>query len=166
MFGFFKGGFITATFSELGTHLVDRETFIMFNIGWPSTGSSSFSSLVGIGSSMQLEGLEAMIIITPAMLFQQCWMSSHICWAYVGCFYFHSEVQLIPYHLNWVEVGWLWRPGHLMQHSITPLLNQIALTQPGGVVDHYPVEKQMIVPLSAKQIGWWIATKWCGSHAG
>jgi hypothetical protein len=34
----------------------------MFNIGGPSTGSSSFSSLVGIGSSMQLEGLEAMII--------------------------------------------------------------------------------------------------------
>ena len=41
---------------------MDRETFIMFNIGGPSTGSSSFSSLVGIGSSMQLEGLEAMII--------------------------------------------------------------------------------------------------------
>jgi hypothetical protein len=34
----------------------------MFNIGGPSTRSSSFSSLVGIGSSMQLEGLEAMII--------------------------------------------------------------------------------------------------------
>ena len=33
----------------------------MFNIGGPSTGSSSFSSLVGIGS-LQLEGLEAMII--------------------------------------------------------------------------------------------------------
>jgi hypothetical protein len=31
----------------------------MFNIGGPSTGSSSFSSLVGIGSSMQLEYLEA-----------------------------------------------------------------------------------------------------------
>ena len=25
------------------------------------------------------------------------------------------------------------RPGHLMQHSITLLLGQIALTQPGGV---------------------------------
>ena len=34
----------------------------MFNIGEPSTGSSSFSSLAGIGSSMQLEGLEAMTI--------------------------------------------------------------------------------------------------------
>ena len=34
----------------------------MFNIGGPSTGSSSLSSLVGIGSSMQLDGLEAMTI--------------------------------------------------------------------------------------------------------
>ena len=34
----------------------------MFNIGGPSTGSSSFSSLVGIGSGMQLEGLEAKTI--------------------------------------------------------------------------------------------------------
>ena len=43
-FGFFKRGFITATFIEYGTHPVDREPFIMFNIGGPSTGSSSFSS--------------------------------------------------------------------------------------------------------------------------
>ena len=34
----------------------------MFNIEGPSTGSSSFSSLVGIGSSMQLEGLESITI--------------------------------------------------------------------------------------------------------
>ena len=34
----------------------------MFNIGGPSTGCSSFSSLVGIGSSVQLEGLKAMMI--------------------------------------------------------------------------------------------------------
>ena len=32
------------------------------------------------------------------------------CWLLV----LHSAVQLIPNHLNWVEVGWLWRPGHLM----------------------------------------------------
>ena len=43
----------------------------------------------------------------------------------------HSVVQLISNHLNWVEVGILWRPGYLMQHSIT-LLDKIALTQPGG----------------------------------
>ena len=29
-------------------------------------------------------------------------------------------------HLNWVEVRWLWRPGQLMQHSITLLIGQIA----------------------------------------
>ena len=40
-----------------------------------------------------------------------------------------------------------------MQHSITLCLDQIALTQPGGVLGHCPVEKQMIVPLSANQIG-------------
>ena len=43
-FGFFKRDFITATFSEFGTHPEDRETFIMLNKGGPSTGSRSFSS--------------------------------------------------------------------------------------------------------------------------
>ena len=73
--------------------------------------------------------------------------------------FLHSEVQLIPTHLNWVETGGLWRPGHLMQHSITLLLGQIALTQHGGVLGHCPVEKQMIVPLSANQMGWRIAAE-------
>ena len=41
-----------------------------------------------------------------------------------------------------------------MQHFITVLLGQIALTQPGGVFGHCPVEKQMIVPQSAIQMGW------------
>ena len=41
-----------------------------------------------------------------------------------------------------------------MQHSITLLLGQIALTQPEGVLGHCPVEKQIIVLLSAKQMGW------------
>ena len=41
-----------------------------------------------------------------------------------------------------------------MQLSITLLLGQIALTQPGGVLGQCPVEKQMIVPLSANQMGW------------
>ena len=31
-----------------------------------------------------------------------------------------------------------------MQHSITLHLGQIALTQPGGVLSHCPVEKRMI----------------------
>ena len=55
--------------------------------------------------------------------------------------FLHFEVQLIPNHLNSVEVGGLWWPGDLMQHSIT-LLGQIALTQPGGVLCHCLVEKR------------------------
>ena len=39
---------------------------------------------------------------------------------------------------------------HLMQDSITLLLGQIALTQPGGVLGHCPVEKETIVQLSEK----------------
>ena len=42
-----------------------------------------------------------------------------------------------------------------MQHSITLLLGQIALTQPGGVLGHCPVEKQMTVPLKTQ-------TRWDG----
>ena len=84
------------------------------------------------------------------------------CWL----LFLQSAVQLISNHLNWVEVGWLWRPGHLMPYSITLLLGQIALTQPGGVLGYCPVEKQMIGPLSANQMGWRIAAECCGSHAG
>ena len=50
-----------------------------------------------------------------------------------------------------------------MQHFITLLLGQIALTQPGGVVGHCPVGKQMIVPLSPNQMGWRITVECCGS---
>ena len=84
------------------------------------------------------------------------------CWL----LFLHSAVRLILNQLNWVEVGGLWRPGHLMQHSITLLLGKIALIQPRGVLGHCPVEKQMIVPLSANQMGWRIAAECCGSHAG
>ena len=41
--------------------------------------------------------------------------------------FLYSVVQLIPNHLNWVEVGGLWRTGHLMQHSITLILGKILL---------------------------------------
>ena len=84
------------------------------------------------------------------------------CWL----LFLHSAVQLIPNHLNWVEVGWLWRTVHLMQHSITLLPGQIALTQPGGVLGHCPGEKQRIVPLSANQRRWRSAAECSGSHAG
>ena len=50
-----------------------------------------------------------------------------------------------------------------MQYSITRLLGQIALTQPGGGLGHCPVEKQMIVPLSAHQMGWRMAAECYGS---
>ena len=43
-----------------------------------------------------------------------------------------------------------------MQYSITLVHGEIALKQPGGVLGHCPVEKQMIVPLSANQMGWHI----------
>ena len=36
----------------------------------------------------------------------------------------------------------------------------------GGVLNHCPVEKQMIVPLSQNQMGWRITAESCGSHAG
>jgi hypothetical protein len=40
-----------------------------------------------------------------------------------------------------------------MQHSIT-LLGQIAPIEPGGLLGNCPVEKQMIVPQNANQMGW------------
>ena len=70
------------------------------------------------------------------------------CWL----LFLHSAVRLIPNHLNLVEAGGLWRPGHLTQHSIT-LVGQIALSHPGGLFWVINLlEKQMIVPLSANQI--------------
>jgi hypothetical protein len=53
-----------------------------------------------------------------------------------------------------------------MQHSIILLPGQIALAQPGGVLGHCSVEKSMIFPLSANQMGWRIAAERCGSHVG
>jgi hypothetical protein len=52
-----------------------------------------------------------------------------------------------------------------MQHSITLLLGEIALTQPGHVLGHCPVEKQVVVGLSANQMEWRIAAECCVSHA-
>jgi hypothetical protein len=46
-----------------------------------------------------------------------------------------------------------------MQHFLTLLLDQIALTQPGGVLGHCPVENQMIVGLCPNQMGWGIAAE-------
>ena len=84
------------------------------------------------------------------------------CWL----LFFHSADQLNtkPSQLG---VGQVIRDARSsVQHSITLLLGQIAPTQPGGVLDHCPVEKQMIIPLSVNQMRWRIAAKCCGSHAG
>ena len=51
-----------------------------------------------------------------------------------------------------------------LHHS--PGYNSPYCTQPGGVLGHCPVEKQIIVPLSANLMGWSIAAECCGSHAG
>ena len=56
------------------------------------------------------------------------------CWL----FFLHSAVWLIPNHLNLVVVG-LWKPGHLIQHSITLLFDKISPIQPGGVLCHCPL---------------------------
>ena len=53
-----------------------------------------------------------------------------------------------------------------MQHSITVLLGQKALTQPGVVLGLCPVQKQKIDPLSTNTMGWHIAAECCGNHAG
>ena len=57
----------------------------------------------------------------------------------------------------------VWSSDAALHHSPS---GQIALTQPGGMLGHYPVEIQMIVPLSPNQMGWRIAAACCGSHAG
>ena len=75
--------------------------------------------------------------------------------------FLHSAVYLI-----WVEVGWLWRQGHLMQHSITLLLGQMALTQSGGVFGSVSCLKKNDSPTKHKPDGWRIGAECCGSHAG
>ena len=49
------------------------------------------------------------------------------CLALVGPFAFCLRSSSPLNHLDWVQVWWLWRPGHLAQHPITLLLAQIAL---------------------------------------
>ena len=96
------------------------------------------------------------------MLFQQSWRSSHICWALVGCFSF----TLWSNSSQTISIGlWSGNCGSQVIWCITFLLGQIALTQPGGVLGHCPIEKQMIVPLSTNQMGWCIDAECCGSHA-
>ena len=53
-----------------------------------------------------------------------------------------------------------------MQHYITILLGQIARTQPGGVLGHCPVDKQMIGHSIWFRLSGTITTEGCGCHAG
>ena len=79
----------------------------------------------------------------------------------------YSVGQQIPNHLNWVEVGWLWRPGHLNAAlHLSPSWSNSPYTALRCVLGHCAVEKQMIVSLNANQMGWHIAAECCGSHAG
>ena len=89
----------------------------------------SWHSLDELQEVVTWNGLPTVLKEFPEML-STCWP-----------FCLHSAVQLTPNHLDWVQVRWLWRPGHLAQHPINLLLGQIALTQPGGVWGHCPVEK-------------------------
>lgn len=57
----------------------------------------------------------------------------------VQIYFLHSLVQFIPNQLSWIQIGWLWRPGHPMQHSILPW--QITLTWTRRVWGHCSVGK-------------------------
>jgi hypothetical protein len=84
------------------------------------------------------------------MLFQQSWRSSHISWALVGCFFFtlrSNSSQTISIGLRSGDCG-----------------GQVIWCSTQGVLGHCPVEKQMIVPLSANQMGWRITAECCGSR--
>ena len=68
-----------------------------------------------LSTSFTWNAFPTVLKVIPHML-STCWL-----------LFLHSVVQLIP----------LWRPGHLMQHSITLLLGQIALTKPAEVTGSY-----------------------------
>ena len=98
------------------------------------------------------------------MLFQLSLLrSSHICWALVGCFSFNlrsNSAQTISIGLRSGDCG-----GQVIWCS-TISLPFLVNTAWRCVLGHCPVEKQMIVPLRANQMGWRIAAECCGSHTG
>ena len=83
------------------------------------------------------------------MVFQQSWRSTQRCWALVGCFFFtlrsnSSQTISVGFRLGDCGGQVIWR----RQHSITLILGPIVLW------GHCPVEKQIMIPLSANQMGW------------
>jgi hypothetical protein len=68
--------------------------------------------------------------------------------------FLHSAVRLIPNHLKF-GCG----------RGIVQARSSDSVFHHTGVLGHCPVEKQMIVPLSANQMGWRIAAECSGIHA-
>jgi hypothetical protein len=79
--------------------------------------------------------------------------------------FLHSAVQLLPNHLNWVVVIVEARSSDAALHP-SPSWSNSPYTAWRCVLGHCPVEKQMIVQLSANQMGWEIAAELCSSHTG
>ena len=71
------------------------------------------------------------------------------CWL----LFLHSAVRLISKHLNWVEVIVEARSSDAALHH-SPSWSNSPYTAWRCVLGHCPVEKQMIAPLSANQMGW------------
>ena len=119
----------------------------------PFTLMTALHTLGILSTSFMRNAFPTVLKEFPHML-RTCWL-----------LFLHSAVQLIPNHLNWVEVRGLWRPSNAALHH-SPSWSNSPYTVWRCVLGHCPVEKQMIVPLSANQMGWHIASKCCGSHAG
>ncbi len=55
---FLKRDLITASLKVLGTYLNDNDELIIFSSGSMTSGSTSFSSLDGVGSNIHVVGLD------------------------------------------------------------------------------------------------------------
>ena len=75
-----------------------------------------------------------------------------------------------PTHPKPSQLGWDWviveaRSSDAALHH-SPSWSNSPYTAWRCVLSHYPVGKQMIVPLSPNQMEWRITAECCGSHAG
>ena len=109
----------------------------------------SFHTLGILSTSFMRNAYPTVLKEFPHML-STCWL-----------LFLHSAVQLIPKLGDWaiVEARSFDVPLHHSPWSNSPYTAWC-------VLDHCPVEKQMIVPLSTNQMGWHTAAECCGSHAG
>ena len=100
------------------------------------------------------------------MLFQQSNRSTHICGSLDCCFSFtlwSNSSQTISIAFRSGDCGGqvIWDAA--LHNSLS--WSNSPYTAWRCVFGYCPVEKQMIVPLSANQMGWHIAAECCGSHA-